>query len=134
MSQVQQLCDVVNPGKPGGERCVLLKDHPNKMHESANNLWPKEKCDTVNCVLPMDHRGPCAIRAVQRANDTQVAGDHYVKHGDFQPWDAWWLWNLNAFQGAIIKYIVRYRDKNGVEDLKKARHYIDKLIELEERK
>ena len=66
------------------------------------------------------------------ANATQVGGSHYVKHGDFQPWDAWWHWKLNAFQGAIIKYVVRYRDKGGVEDLKKARHYIDKLIECEE--
>ena len=66
------------------------------------------------------------------ANAAQVGGDHYVKHGDFQPWDAWWHWKLNAFQGAIIKYVVRYRDKGGVEDLKKARHCIDKLIELEE--
>lgn len=69
---------------------------------------------------------------MNKANDTQVGGAHYVKHGDFQPWDAWWHWNLSAFQGAIIKYIVRYRDKNGVEDLKKARHYLDKLIECEE--
>ena len=66
------------------------------------------------------------------SNTTQVGGTHYVKHGDFQPWDAWWHWKLNAFQGAIIKYVVRYRDKGGIEDLKKARHYIDKLIECEE--
>ena len=31
----------------------------------------------------------------------------------------------------IIKYVVRYKDKNGIEDLKKARTYIDRLIELE---
>lgn len=33
--------------------------------------------------------------------------------------------------GNVVKYIARYRDKNGVEDLKKARHYLDKLIEIE---
>ncbi len=66
------------------------------------------------------------------ANDTQVGGDHYLKYGEFQVWDAWWHWNLNAFQAIILKYIVRYRDKGGIEDLKKARHYIDKLIECEE--
>ena len=65
---------------------------------------------------------------------TQVGGTHYNKYKDFQPWDAWRLWNLNAFQGAILKYVVRYRDKNGIEDLKKARHYLDKLIECEEEK
>lgn len=67
-----------------------------------------------------------------KANDNQIGGTHYIKHGEFQPWDAWWHWKLNAFQGAIVKYIVRYRDKGGIQDLKKARHYLDKLIELEE--
>lgn len=33
--------------------------------------------------------------------------------------------------GNVVKYIARYRDKNGVEDLKKAQHYLDKLIEIE---
>jgi hypothetical protein len=36
-------------------------------------------------------------------------------------------------QGNCIKYLSRYRDKNGIEDLKKAQHYLSKLIELEYR-
>ena len=34
-------------------------------------------------------------------------------------------------QGNCIKYLARYRDKNGIEDLMKAQHYLSKLIELE---
>jgi hypothetical protein len=34
-------------------------------------------------------------------------------------------------QGNVIKYVARYVEKGGVEDLRKARHYLDKLIELE---
>jgi len=34
-------------------------------------------------------------------------------------------------QGNVIKYICRYKDKNGIEDLKKARHYIDMILEKE---
>lgn len=67
------------------------------------------------------------------ANGVQVGGDHYRKYGALQPWDTWLPWNLNGFQAAILKYVVRYRDKEGVEDLKKARHFLDKLIELEEK-
>lgn len=37
--------------------------------------------------------------------------------------------NLDFMQGNIIKYIVRYKNKNGLEDLLKAREYIDRLIE-----
>lgn len=38
---------------------------------------------------------------------------------------------LDFMQGNIIKYIVRYKDKNGLEDLLKAREYLDRLIEEE---
>ena len=41
--------------------------------------------------------------------------------------------NLNYFEGNIIKYIVRHRAKNGIEDLKKARWYLDRLIKKEEK-
>lgn len=68
---------------------------------------------------------------MSKANKRQVDGKHYLQHGDFQPWDAWWHWKLNPFQAAIIKHVVRYSDKDGLLDLEKAKHYLDKLIELE---
>lgn len=67
----------------------------------------------------------------RRANDRQVGGEHYMKYGDIQPWDTWMPWKLNGFQSEIQKLVVRYKDKGGVQDLEKARHYLDKLIELE---
>lgn len=69
------------------------------------------------------------------ANGTQVGGDHYkdVPAGQEQHWDMMWrLFREAWFVGNVSKYLFRYRRKNGVEDLKKARHYLDKLIELEE--
>jgi hypothetical protein len=39
--------------------------------------------------------------------------------------------NFNAGQTLVLRYISRYKDKNGLEDLKKARHCLDLLIELE---
>ena len=67
----------------------------------------------------------------RRANGRQVGGEHY-KTGDFQVWDAWHHWKLNPFQAVVLKYVVRYRNKGGVEDLRKAIHYLEKLIELED--
>jgi hypothetical protein len=64
------------------------------------------------------------------ANDTQVAGGHY-KQKAIQPWDYIAANGIGYFEGNVIKYVSRWRDKGGVEDLRKARHYIDKLIELE---
>lgn len=67
-------------------------------------------------------------------NDTQVGGDHYVKKS-IQPWAAMESWmSREAFsgylQGNAIKYLCRHREKGGVADLEKAKHYIEKLIEI----
>lgn len=70
------------------------------------------------------------------ARDGQVGGDHY-RAMDIQPWDAMQAWMTSAefrgfLRGNAIKYLARC-DKKGapVEDLRKARHYIDRLIEHE---
>ena len=67
------------------------------------------------------------------ANAVQVGGEHY-KTKNIQPWDAIHAWGLGFFSGNVVKYVARHREKNGVEDLKKARHYLDKLIEIMEAK
>lgn len=67
------------------------------------------------------------------ANTRQVGGDHYKKLGkDFQIWDAWFLWQLDAFQANIVKYIVRKKGtlEQRIEDLDKAGHYLEKYKEL----
>lgn len=64
------------------------------------------------------------------ANDRQVGGDHYKTDG-LQHWDIVHMFKLDYFQGQITKYLFRWRKKNGLEDLEKARHYLDKYIELE---
>lgn len=58
----------------------------------------------------------------------QVGGSHYIKYA-IQPWDIIDCYGLSFYEGSALKYLLRYRDKNGIEDLRKARHYIDKLIE-----
>jgi len=58
----------------------------------------------------------------------QIGGDHY-KDMPLQPMEYILKNNLNFCEGNIIKYITRYKSKNGIEDLKKARHYLDILIE-----
>ena len=62
----------------------------------------------------------------------QEGGDHY-KHMPIQPVQYIYANNIGYFEGNIIKYVSRWRTKGGVEDLRKARHYIDLLLELEEK-
>ena len=66
-----------------------------------------------------------------RADHHQVGGSHYSKKA-IQPWAVIESNGMGFFDGNALKYLMRYRDKGGVEDLKKAIHYIEKLIEMEQ--
>ena len=72
------------------------------------------------------------------ANATQIGGNHYASKA-VQPWDAMQAWMSREefagyLRGNVIKYMARCNDKGGIEDVRKARHYIDKLIEVLEQK
>lgn len=62
--------------------------------------------------------------------DTQIGGDHY-KTMKIQPMEYSMANNLDACQHTAIKYITRFRQKGGIEDLEKAKHCIDMLIQFE---
>lgn len=62
--------------------------------------------------------------------DKQIGGSHY-KNMPIQPIEFIMKNNLGFCEGNIIKYICRYKDKNGLQDLEKAKHYIEMLIERE---
>jgi hypothetical protein len=62
--------------------------------------------------------------------DTQVGGGHY-KDMAIQPVEYIHKNGIRFIEGSVIKYVSRWRDKGGVEDLKKARHLLDLLIDFE---
>lgn len=62
--------------------------------------------------------------------DHQEGGSHYKKMA-IQPIDFIYFNEIPFIEGNIIKYILRHRKKNGLEDLKKAKHYLEILIEKE---
>ena len=64
------------------------------------------------------------------ATDHQVAGNHYQKL-KIQPIEYILANEMQFCEGAIIKYISRWRDKGGIEDLRKIKHFCDFLIENE---
>lgn len=72
------------------------------------------------------------------ANDIQVGGDHYKTDKLPQHWDLAILYEWDFFQYQITKYIMRWKKKHStpekrLEDLKKARHFLDKYIENAEK-
>lgn len=70
---------------------------------------------------------------MSEANKTQVGGTHYkgrkVEHWDFAAAN-----DLDYFQGQITKYVTRWKNKNGLQDLEKAKHFLEKYIELQKAK
>jgi len=69
-------------------------------------------------------------RTLADANAIQHGGDHYKKMG-IEPWDVSILNDLDVFQSEVLYYVMRWKTKNGLEDLKKAQHWLAKYIEVE---
>lgn len=65
-----------------------------------------------------------------KASEKQEGGNHYKRYS-IQPTEFIHRNGLNFIQGNVIKYLMRYKEKNGLQDLEKAKHYIDLLIEFE---
>ena len=64
------------------------------------------------------------------ALETQIGGSHY-KSQAIQPVEYIHANNIGYFEGCVIKYVTRWKNKNGIQDLEKAKHYLELLIELE---
>ena len=67
---------------------------------------------------------------IKKPTSNQIGGDHY-KIYKIQPTEFIHTNSIPFIEGNVIKYICRHRSKNGIEDLKKAKHYIDLLIQFE---
>jgi hypothetical protein len=66
----------------------------------------------------------------EHPNDRQVAGNHYVNQ--YQHWDmAAEFFGPGYFKGQVTKYVTRWRKKNGVQDLLKAQHFMEKMVSVD---
>jgi Protein of unknwon function (DUF3310) len=64
------------------------------------------------------------------ALNTQIGGTHYKEYS-IQPIEFIHANNIPFIEGNIIKYVIRHKQKNGLQDLVKAKHYIDLLIQMQ---
>ena len=107
-----------------GERVVIeqFEDHL-FIEKKLGNRIPSEWIPAPENIEEMDK---------EKASETQIGGNHY-SNMVIQPIEFIHKNNLSFIQGNIIKYVCRYKSKGGIEDLNKAKHYIDLLIEFEEK-
>jgi hypothetical protein len=97
---------------------------------------------TTDCYYQDGHPGSCDYpkwpskqeldNLKQQEKPKQIGGDHYETMA-IQPWEVIRRGDLDFWEGNVIKYVMRYRAKNGLEDLEKARHYLDYLIDREKK-
>lgn len=73
--------------------------------------------------------GDCGILGIDPLN-VQIGGDHY-KRMIIQPAEYAQKNGLGFIEGCVVKYVSRYKTRAGKEDLEKAKHFIEMLIELE---
>jgi len=128
---------------------------PDAQHRVKMREYGRSDAEALSGVNPPGHGGPSVVEgdalvgaeindaitdrgllnsvnnpAGTGSNARQVGGSHYGL-SYFQHWDMVALFDLDYFQGQITKYIMRWRAKNGIEDLEKAQHYLEKYIEIE---
>jgi hypothetical protein len=89
----------------------------------VTTTWTAEEEEAMQSMLSKGANGTSAL-------DVQVAGNHY-KDLAIQPVEYIHANGIGYFEGNVIKYVSRWRAKNGIKDLEKAKHYIELLIELE---
>lgn len=113
----------INEGDVSCHKCRAL---PGREHT--------EGCQNTDAYkVPYTPKEQASPHSVPSALDVQVGGNHY-KDMPIQPVEFIHANSIGYFEGNVIKYVARWRKKNGVADLEKARHYIDLLIKLEGQK
>ena len=108
----------------------LPRDGESTLSVSLNSDAPNKGWRCGDCGERMDSELMCSC---DKNKNKQPDNSHYTR-GGIEPWTYIQANDLNFFEGSVVKYITRWRHKNGVEDLRKARVYIDELIRQEESK
>ena len=93
------------------------------------------KTSEVAALFEVDGEPMPTVAEALSALDTQVGGDHYKKLGAYQPWEVLGHWLTpeefrGYMKGTAIAYLARERDKGGMQDISKAGHTLDGLVEL----
>lgn len=130
-----------------GEEVVFVVDDPYKAYRVGDRVIVTAMFDGDTTLQVIDQKGSCAnfdrdyfVLASeysaaenlkeQTALDIQHGGQHY-KGMKIQPVEFIHANNIGYMEGNAIKYLCRWQMKNGLEDLNKAKHYIELLIEME---
>lgn len=80
----------------------------------------------------MDNVTQVKFGIATEADKTMIGGSHYKNEGLPDHWTLVHMYGWDYYTGAITKYLMRWKRKDGVKDLRKAQHFLQKYIELAE--
>jgi len=103
---------------------------PKAQHCETHGYYYGEQCSGC-AIAELFANGEAAPAQQQSALDIQVGGSHY-KSLAIQPAVYCHKNRIGKLEGDVIAYVTRWRQKNGIQDLEKARHTLDLIIEMEE--
>ena len=115
----------VRPQQP--EALPFIDNEPNRFAERAE----KAVESLIKLSKSLSIQDPKSLNdqyaEIEQVRQTQIGGNHYSKLA-IQPMEYSLANDLDAGQHTVIKYVTRFKDKGGIEDLQKAKHTIDLLI------
>ena len=65
---------------------------------------------------------------MNKTREKQIGGNHYAKY-KIQSFDIIDEYKLNYYEGNVLKYLLRHKEKEGAKDIKKAIHYLEVILE-----
>ena len=115
-------------GLTPSDKTLLWSTSPDESYvDTEGNFNRYDEEDEIERIKALPDDENLVNDMVKSPFDIQHGGNHYKEKG-IQPLEYIMANNLDFCQGNVIKYVSRYKSKNGRQDLEKAKHYIDFLI------
>lgn len=86
-------------------------------------------CKSYDHVIWIKKESEVPQEPIARATDKQEGGNHYKTA--IQPVDYIHANSLDFFEGNVVKYVTRHKKKNGAEDIRKAIHYLEMILQFQ---
>lgn len=129
---ILEIGDKVRFNSTSGIKTGKIKDITESINCIALSLYCTD--DTGAHTLTVPHYNVVELIKKDSKLEEIKKPARYNKRGKLECWDVILDQEMNFLEGNILKYVWRYKEKNGVEDLKKAKVYLDKLISEVEKK
>jgi len=136
MTEFGSVCvgDFVEFNHPSGKKKGKIAAIHNNINSLTFSIYCTDRLGGVTFTVPVYN----VLKVVDKDNTLKKEElkkpTRYNKRGQLECWDVILDQEMNFLEGNILKYLWRYKEKNGVEDLKKAKVYLEKLIsEVEEK-